>query len=641
MSLIKANAHQVGDYTLTNEGGKLVVNQGTPDTVLNPVATFGLDGLEVDGKLLSGTSGSSLVGYDTGTVQDVLDGAKQLQDYAVLRAYTGRATRIYITGLLATAKPAGIAGVFQYDPTDTTSPDDGATVIVLADGRRFKRDFDGAVNVKWFGAVGNYVSSSSRGTNDRDAFIRFFEYCKTNKRKGFIPKSSYYIGTPLPAIGETTSSSTLLGNFAIEGEDAHSTTLVFDITDNNDVAFQIAPDSSGWDMKNFGIRNITSKKGVGFYIPGSYDSKFENIQVFGFDINWKKRSFVTTFINIEGANGNCGFYDLGGTSTLVISSWMNYNTPLVGDSRDFAGCGWFVAASDYNKYVSCASDSNTVAYKVKTAQATYPGFVQDTLEFDNCGTEGCGSAWVIDAKGGDVRLNRPTAYDVGNSKLAHVENAWNVVITSHSDPILTNVTRGGAVGAGVVRILETNYNTGGNPTFYPANLPSFEFGAYGIDDFSHDGIRLGSAMTCGRLLRRANSIEFEIYMRGNGIFGGAKVDILPVTNYTGSGTPMDRGGSVYVGGLNGLGTIYYNLSKTNAAMVVTVTKIGSAGSETGLRVLIEPFSGTSSPTAHNAIFKVEAYVTPVGEDGNGKNHNIKEVGTYTGRSNLKLKGVDY
>ena len=99
---------------------------------------------------LAAPSGSSLVGYDGGTVQDVLDGAKSLQDYAALRAYSGRATRIYITGLLVTKKPAGIAGQFQYDPTDTSSIDNNGTIIVLNDGRRFKRDFSGALNVGWF-----------------------------------------------------------------------------------------------------------------------------------------------------------------------------------------------------------------------------------------------------------------------------------------------------------------------------------------------------------------------------------------------------------------------------------------------------------------------------------------------------------
>ena len=110
---------------------------------------------------LAASSGSSLVGYDGGTVQDVLDGAKSLQDYAALRAYTGGAKRIYITGLMVTAKQAGIAGVFQYDQTDTTSSDNGGTIIVGADGRRFKRDYVGEVYVTWFNSVGNGIADDT------------------------------------------------------------------------------------------------------------------------------------------------------------------------------------------------------------------------------------------------------------------------------------------------------------------------------------------------------------------------------------------------------------------------------------------------------------------------------------------------
>ena len=128
---------------------------------------------------LAAPSGSSLVGYDTGTVQDVLDGAKSLQDYAALRAYTGRATRIYITGLLVTAKPAGIAGLFQYDPTDTTSLDNGGTIIVGADGRRWKRDFSGAVNVKWFGAKGDGLA------DDIESIKAARNYCWTQYKRVF------------------------------------------------------------------------------------------------------------------------------------------------------------------------------------------------------------------------------------------------------------------------------------------------------------------------------------------------------------------------------------------------------------------------------------------------------------------------
>lgn len=72
-----------------------------------------------------------------------------LPGYAALRAYTGEGKRVYITGILGTAKP-GIAGVFQYDQNDTTTTDNGGTIIVGNDGRRWKRDFNGEVSVLWF-----------------------------------------------------------------------------------------------------------------------------------------------------------------------------------------------------------------------------------------------------------------------------------------------------------------------------------------------------------------------------------------------------------------------------------------------------------------------------------------------------------
>lgn len=159
---------------------------------------------------LSASSGSALVGYDGGTVQDVLDGAVSKTDYAELRAYIGRATRIYITGTLVTKKPAGIAGVFQYDSTDTMSADNGGTIIVGADGRRWKRDFTGAIHVKWFGALGdNY-------TDDWDAIQAALNYIRligggTLDFGGSVVETNYRIRKPL----KLTHSLTMTGNARI------------------------------------------------------------------------------------------------------------------------------------------------------------------------------------------------------------------------------------------------------------------------------------------------------------------------------------------------------------------------------------------------------------------------------------------
>ncbi|TMV53115.1 hypothetical protein FE783_00960 [Paenibacillus mesophilus] len=50
------------------------------------------------------------------------------------------------------------AGPFVYDSADTTSADNGGTVLVSSSGARFKRLFDGSLNVKWFGAKGDGVN---------------------------------------------------------------------------------------------------------------------------------------------------------------------------------------------------------------------------------------------------------------------------------------------------------------------------------------------------------------------------------------------------------------------------------------------------------------------------------------------------
>lgn len=98
--------------------------------------------------------GAVLVGYDDGTAQDVLDEAKPMANYTALRAYTGRAMGVRIT-------QTGIAGFFQRDAGDTTSADNGGTIIVDGSGRRWKRLYDGAVQAPWWGAVGNNTADDS------------------------------------------------------------------------------------------------------------------------------------------------------------------------------------------------------------------------------------------------------------------------------------------------------------------------------------------------------------------------------------------------------------------------------------------------------------------------------------------------
>lgn len=94
--------------------------------------------------------------------------------YSALRSYAGDAYAVNVSGYLVTAAPDGVAGHFTRDDDDTTTADNGGTVIVDSSGRRWKRVFDGAINVRWFGADGvgddttaiqNAINSASFGVN--------------------------------------------------------------------------------------------------------------------------------------------------------------------------------------------------------------------------------------------------------------------------------------------------------------------------------------------------------------------------------------------------------------------------------------------------------------------------------------------
>ena len=250
---------------------------------------------------LAAPSGSSLVGYDGATVQDVLDGAKSLQGYAALRSYTGRAKRIYITGLLVTKKPAGIAGPFQYDPTDTTSTDDGGTVIVLADGRRFKRDYSGAVNVAWFEPKGD------DSTDDTQAFVKANSLAMSAPVVASTQSwPTSYVTIEVPPGVYRVKGNRIFGSQVPTGNNGTSpprivrligggATIVWEPATEDDELFYFDGTTDAWQIKNlsiFVVKQVIVPTGVGtifrFYSNSSLTNQanaskfhFEDVTVRG------------------------------------------------------------------------------------------------------------------------------------------------------------------------------------------------------------------------------------------------------------------------------------------------------------------------------------------------------------------------
>ncbi|MFT8211576.1 MAG: phage tailspike protein [Symbiopectobacterium sp.] len=124
--------------------------------------------------------------------------------YAQIRAYTGSLSRVYCLGRSNVFD--GGYGFFEVDLTDTTSADDDGTVLIDVSGRRWKRQYSGAVNVVWFGAKAGDDTASVALANT-SAFCRACLSLKTSwdawrtatkaSRSVYVPAGDYNLSNGL------------------------------------------------------------------------------------------------------------------------------------------------------------------------------------------------------------------------------------------------------------------------------------------------------------------------------------------------------------------------------------------------------------------------------------------------------------
>lgn len=113
----------------------------------------------------TGTNGAGMVGYrysttyPTNTVGSALTSIINGNEFVVnsiteLRTVSKTVyTHTFVTGYYTNGDGGG--GSYRLDPADTTSADNGGTVIVAADGGRWKLLADGVVHARQFGAIGD------------------------------------------------------------------------------------------------------------------------------------------------------------------------------------------------------------------------------------------------------------------------------------------------------------------------------------------------------------------------------------------------------------------------------------------------------------------------------------------------------
>ena len=178
------------------------INSTTFNTLTTDLATALTTSVASDGQTAMSANlpmgGNKLTGVGVGVNTDdaatfgqltslQLGNLLPLADYPSLRAYVGAKTSVYITGYLVSATPSGIVGMFVPDPSDTISADNGGTIIVATNGIRWKRQFDGPVNGKWFGAVGDNL------TENFPSVLAAWNYCRPLGLNLYYPAGTYIV----------------------------------------------------------------------------------------------------------------------------------------------------------------------------------------------------------------------------------------------------------------------------------------------------------------------------------------------------------------------------------------------------------------------------------------------------------------
>ena len=177
-----------------------------------PIATASTVGsVKPDGSTTL-VSGTGVLSAPTGTI---------IPSIAALRlmTFTGWAnkTKITVHSYYVSAAPDGGGDDFELDKTDTTTADNGGTVIVASDGTRLKRLYSGDLNLRWFGAKGDEVTDDTASLQAAVTWLHPNAIDASSKQQGgviYFPAGRYLMnGTRV----DLPAHITLRGDFSWTG----------------------------------------------------------------------------------------------------------------------------------------------------------------------------------------------------------------------------------------------------------------------------------------------------------------------------------------------------------------------------------------------------------------------------------------
>lgn len=350
------------------------------------------------------------VTYDGGTVQDVLDYAKVMANYTALRAYTGRAKVVRITD-------SRFAGLFILDAADTTTADNGGTLIVGTDGRRWKRIYVGSLRVDWFGAVGDGVTDDTLAIRNAIA---------SGAGSVFFPDGVYVTTGPIYIDGSVSLRGTSKGKVKIKKTTASvgsgSNVALDGTTDSyaiNAVIILRHPDNSynyGTSIQDITLESMFISE-YGIYAPRASGLFIENVSVVGCRVGFQTHdAWMCQFNRVEVDAVTHAGLD-GSTYGWTTTSYGFVFTPKVagyptGTSCTFNSCwahdchiGWNIDFLEYSTLNSCGADNiSSGSYLIKDSGLTLTSCATENVQLNNNS--------AISIIGGTVALNGFRTYNI-------------------------------------------------------------------------------------------------------------------------------------------------------------------------------------------------------------------------------------
>lgn len=212
-----------------------------------------------------------------------------VDSYATLR---GKTSSIYADGNAITVTDDGIAGQFVVKTGTVT--DNGGTLIVFTDdsNRYVERLYVTAINVKWFGALGDGVTDDAAALDTALAAAETLSIDSVFFPSGtYLTTASLTLRTGVTVRGVGSQSIILIGGNntrALKGDilegiiieklffDGQKPTVGWETTNNFDFGIRLGENATSRSIKNVVIRNCTFKD-IG--LDGIYIENYSNVKI--------------------------------------------------------------------------------------------------------------------------------------------------------------------------------------------------------------------------------------------------------------------------------------------------------------------------------------------------------------------------